>query len=96
MCRRFATCLLALDLWLGVAASASESILEYGSFGKPSIYAPSVEQAHVVLFVSGDGGWNPGVIDMARALAGLYALAVGIDITHCRWDQGAAKASGSA
>ncbi|MGB5473502.1 MAG: AcvB/VirJ family lysyl-phosphatidylglycerol hydrolase, partial [Gammaproteobacteria bacterium] len=29
----------------------------------------------------GDGGWNPGVIDMARALAGLDALVAGIDVT---------------
>jgi type IV secretory pathway VirJ component len=36
----------------------------------------------VVLFVSGDGGWNLGVIDMAQALAGLDALVVGIDIAH--------------
>ena len=36
----------------------------------------------MVLFVSGDGGWNLGVIDMARSLAGLDALVVGIDITH--------------
>ncbi len=36
----------------------------------------------VVLFVSGDGGWNLGVVDMARALAANDALIIGIDITH--------------
>ncbi len=35
-----------------------------------------------MLFVSGDGGWNLGVVDMARELARLDALVVGIDITH--------------
>jgi len=34
------------------------------------------------LFVSGDGGWNLGVVDMARALAETGALVAGIDITH--------------
>jgi type IV secretory pathway VirJ component len=45
------------------------------------IYRSSAQPKHVVLFASGDGGWNPGVIDMARALAGLDALVAGIDIT---------------
>jgi type IV secretory pathway VirJ component len=35
-----------------------------------------------VLFISGDGGWNLGVVDMARELAGLNALVVGVDIRH--------------
>jgi type IV secretory pathway VirJ component len=32
--------------------------------------------------LSGDGGWNLGVVDMARELASMDALVVGIDITH--------------
>jgi len=36
----------------------------------------------MVLFVSGDGGWNQGVVDMARTLASLDAVVAGIDITH--------------
>lgn len=35
----------------------------------------------MVLFVSGDGGWNLGVVDMAKALTSLDALVAGIDIT---------------
>jgi type IV secretory pathway VirJ component len=34
------------------------------------------------LFISGDGGWNLGVVDMARTLASLDALVVGVDIVH--------------
>ena len=46
------------------------------------MYCPSAHPAHVVLFVSGDGGWNLGVFDMARELAALDALVVGVDITY--------------
>lgn len=63
-------------------ARAEEAFLEYGRFGKVSLYQGSSPPAHVVLFVSGDGGWNLGVVDMARELATLNALVVGIDIVH--------------
>ena len=63
-------------------ARAEEAFLEYGRFGKVSLYQGSSPPSHVVLFVSGDGGWNLGVVDMARELATLNALVVGIDITH--------------
>jgi type IV secretory pathway VirJ component len=33
-----------------------------------------------VVFVSGDGGWRLGVVDMARHLADLDALVIGVDI----------------
>ena len=36
----------------------------------------------VVLFLSGDGGWNLGVITMARHLADQGATVAGIDIRH--------------
>ena len=38
--------------------------------------------AHVALFVSGDGGWNQGVVDMARELAHGDVLVAGVDINH--------------
>lgn len=64
------------------AGSIAESTLAFGRFGKVTLYSPSVEPDRVVLFISGDGGWNLGVIDMARELAGLDALVVGVDIRH--------------
>ena len=66
----------------GVYGHASEEKLSFGRFGAVTVYRPSEKPSHVVLFVSGDGGWNLGVVDMARELAGLDALVVGIDITH--------------
>jgi len=65
----------------GRAASPSESS-SYGRFGAISIYRGSGEQRDVVLFVSGDGGWNLGVISMAKHLADMGALVAGIDIRH--------------
>jgi type IV secretory pathway VirJ component len=58
----------------------TEEALRSGTFGSVTLYAPSRPPEQVVLFVSGDGGWNLGVVDMARRLASLGALVAGIDI----------------
>lgn len=47
-----------------------------------ALYRNSPHPKHVVLFVSGDGGWKLGVVGMARALASLDSLVAGIDIIH--------------
>ena len=57
-------------------------MLEFGRFSKLTVYRNSPQLAKVVLFVSGDGSWNQGVIDMTGSLTGHNALVVGIDITH--------------
>lgn len=66
----------------GWAGAMTEETLRFGPFGPIRTYRESPVPAQVVLFVSGDGGWNLGVVDMARSLAGLDALVVGVDITH--------------
>lgn len=71
---------LLFALVSGRAALAGEETLRYGRFGTVYIYNGSATPAQVVLFVSGDGGWNKGVVDMARNLASLNALVVGVDI----------------
>jgi type IV secretory pathway VirJ component len=65
---------------LAPLSSAAGDNLRFGRFGDVALYSRSPQPSRVVLFVSGDGGWNLGVIDMARALAELDALVVGIDI----------------
>src|SRR5580704_7699821 len=82
------SCAVVLGL-LGVFAQAYASgaelpaptALRVAPFGAVTIYRPAqAEPASVALFVSGDGGWNLGVVNMARALAGTGALVVGIDV----------------
>ncbi|MGY0036185.1 AcvB/VirJ family lysyl-phosphatidylglycerol hydrolase [Pedobacter sp. NJ-S-72] len=60
------------------AINAEESF-RYGPFGKITIYQPVKKPTSVVLFVSGDGGWKDGVINMAQRLAEQGALVLGID-----------------
>jgi type IV secretory pathway VirJ component len=50
------------------------------TLGTVTIYRGSNPPQQVVLFVSGDGGWNRGVVDMAQRLRNAGALVVGIDI----------------
>jgi type IV secretory pathway VirJ component len=61
---------------------AAEEAVTFGEFGPVHLYYGSPQPSHVVLFVSGDGGWNLGVVDMARELVTLDALVVGIDINR--------------
>lgn len=70
------------SLLANISLAHTEDSLRFGRFGKIFLYRDKPQPAHVVLFVSGDGGWNLGVIEMARALAQLNALVVGVDITH--------------
>ncbi len=59
---------------------AGEQKMHYGPFRELTIYRPKGPATSVALFVSGDGGWNLGVVDMARHLLDMDALVVGIDI----------------
>jgi type IV secretory pathway VirJ component len=52
----------------------------YGRFGEISVYQGSAQPRDMVLFFSGDGGWNLGVISMARHLAAQGSVVAGIDI----------------
>ena len=61
-------------------AVAGELKLRYGPFGEVTIYRPAAKAKSVALFISGDGGWNLGVVDMARHLLDADAAVVGIDI----------------
>ena len=72
--------LLLAPLLLTSPLSRADDSERFGRFGRLALYRESPQPSQVVLFVSGDGGWNQGVVDMARALASLDALVVGIDI----------------
>jgi type IV secretory pathway VirJ component len=62
-------------------AGYTEDSITIPTFGKVKVYRPEpVERARgVALFVSGDGGWNLGVVDMARRVA-TQAIIVGLSM----------------
>jgi type IV secretory pathway VirJ component len=71
----------SLALATGAFAAEPQS-LTYGRFGDVTIYRSSPQPRELVLFVSGDGGWNLGVIAMAERLAAKGAAVAGLDIRH--------------
>ena len=72
---------LLLTAFLAARAAAVET-LDHGRFGTLHIYRPATEARDFVIFLSGDGGWNPGVIAMAERLQNQGAIVVGVDIPH--------------
>ncbi len=56
-----------------------EDTLRVAPFGKVTVYRQTAHPGSVVLFLSGDGGWNLGVVDMARELSRMDAMVIGID-----------------
>lgn len=73
--------MIALVLVFILAAPAMPDTVRFGPFGRVEVYQPSAPPIAVVLFVSGDGGWNLGVVGMGQELARRGMLVVGIDIT---------------
>lgn len=64
----------------GAAGAAEVETLKAPGFGTVAIYPPAGPPQQVVLFLSGDGGWNLGVVAMAERLRDLGALVIGIDV----------------
>ncbi len=93
MDRRLALASIVLAGTLVANAESAVESIEFGPFGAVALYRNSQHPSRVVLFVSGDGGWNLGVVDMAEALASLDALVVGIDITAYQKSLASAKGS---
>ena len=71
----------AVGLALSAAAATQDvDTFKVPTFGQVAVYRPANRPAQVVLFISGDGGWNLGVVSMAERLRDLGALVVGLDI----------------
>jgi len=70
---------IALLAW-SYAAQATGAAPPGSRFGTLSIVKPAGPVKSIALFVSGDGGWNLGVVGMAHHLADAGALVVGVDI----------------
>ncbi len=71
--------LAAAPAGAATAAPPGET-LTYGRFGVVAVVRQTPHPSHVVVFFSGDGGWNLGVVDMARTLAGMDALVLGVNV----------------
>ena len=61
-------------------SDGATSHLPAGRFGTVSVYIPEGTPKSVAIFLSGDGGWNLGVVGMARALTDMGAVVIGVDI----------------
>ncbi len=59
--------------------AANAELLSHGRFQDMTVYHPKGTPTSFVIFLSGDGGWNLGVIDMAQALVQKGAMVVGIN-----------------
>ena len=62
-----------------VAAASAAQTIRVPTFGTVAVYQPDASPQQVVLFLSGDGGWNLGVIRMAERPRREGALVVGVD-----------------
>ena len=57
-----------------------ETHLPAGRFGTVTVYLPDGTPKSVAIFLSGDGGWNLGVVSMAKSLVDMGAVVIGVDI----------------
>jgi type IV secretory pathway VirJ component len=77
-----------------VTADGADAHIAAGRFGTVSVYIPAGKPNSVAIFLSGDGGWELGVIGMAKALRDTGAVVIGADIRRflARLGESAAKA----
>ena len=61
---------------------AEESSFTFGPFGKVMLYREQAPPRVIAIFISGDGGWNKGVVDMARTLSRMGVVVAGVNITR--------------
>ncbi|HLY51995.1 MAG TPA: AcvB/VirJ family lysyl-phosphatidylglycerol hydrolase, partial [Steroidobacteraceae bacterium] len=68
----------------------ADAHLPAGRFGTVSVYIPQGPPKSVAIFLSGDGGWELGVINMARALRNMGAVVIGANVRNYLASLGAA------
>ncbi|MEJ2901464.1 AcvB/VirJ family lysyl-phosphatidylglycerol hydrolase [Pedobacter panaciterrae] len=79
MKRCVALCFMLICLWITKSVAGEIDSVTYKKFGLITVYHPTGTPTSVALFVSGDGGWKNGVINMAKNIANQGALVLGID-----------------
>ena len=76
---KYVIVLLILNAMAGHALAVSTDTLNYTVFGKVIIYKPAMATSAVVLFLSGENGWNKGTSDMAKNIVSQGTMVIGID-----------------
>lgn len=72
---------IALILFAALPAKAIRvDSLRYAPFGMLHLFHPVTAPTSVSIFISGDGGWNAGVINMAQKLSERGSLVIGVNI----------------
>ena len=72
-------CFMLVCLWVTKGLAGQIDSVTHKKFGVITVYHPTGTPTSVALFVSGDGGWKNGVINMAKNIANQGALVLGID-----------------
>src|SRR5215467_2444480 len=66
----------------------TERYIDVPFLGQVNAYVPKTATTDVVLFLSGDDGWQLGVVDMARRIAPHHVIVVGLNFVAMRKGQG--------
>ena len=61
-------------------APLKEELLKYGPFGNVLVYSSRPQPEHVMLFISGDGGFDKPFINMVKTVARPDTMVVAVDI----------------
>jgi len=68
--------------------SWTERYVDVPYIGQVNAYVPKTSTTDVVLFLSGDDGWQLGVVDMARRIMPKHVIVVGLNFVALRRNQG--------
>jgi hypothetical protein len=68
--------------------SWTERYVDVPVLGPTSAYVPKAPTTDVVLFVSGDDGWQLGVVDMARRIVAHHVVVIGLNFVWMRRNVG--------
>lgn len=80
--RRKTICLIILVFAFNCVNAMVADTVSFGTFGKVLIYKPVSVVNSVVLFISGEKGWNHDAMEMANPIINQGAIVVGIDIRY--------------
>lgn len=69
-------------LALAASSAVAADTLDYPGLGTVAVERPVAAPSQFVIFLSGDGGWNKGVVDMARHLVDQGAMVAGVDVAQ--------------